>query len=95
MAVGDVGRRDRGEQLLQIPDPLLPAHLPHPVAHSVGRGEIAEGFPGLIPLHRPAHRLAGPVRQKNGAGLGVQGVHMADAVLLLLLPGILVLFDLF
>ena len=44
-------------------------------------------------FHDARQRFAAAVRQKNGTGVGVCYLHMADPVKLLVLPGVLVLLD--
>ena len=57
------------------------------------RGEIHVRFPGNFPGDEFVQRVAGAMRQENRAGLRIQRLDVADAVVLLVHARQLVLFD--
>ena len=93
MAIGNVKAGNGGELALDELDLGVGGEVPGGVADAIGGGEIDGGGLGDFLGHKGVHRRGGAVGEEDGAGLGVQGLDVADAVVFFVGPGELMFFD--
>ena len=92
MAVSYVGTGNFTEQFFQPGQSVRVPNAPYSVGNSIGGNKIIKGRLVLNIFYDFTDFLLCPVYQKNGAGVGVRGVYMADTVKFFVLSGIFMLF---
>ena len=93
MAVCNVSRRNLGKDSFDLLVLLCLSHLPYPVTNTVLGHKIIQRSLQHHLLHDLSQYLILTICQENGTCLGIHHIHMADPILLLLFPGVLVLLD--
>ena len=91
MAVGDIDRRQRVEGARQRRDGRVVVDHPHLVAHAVVGGDVDVGCARGGARQHGVDLGRGRIGHHHRAGLGVDGLDLADAVVLLQRRGQLVL----
>ena len=76
-----------GLNFMLIPD------YPYPVPHAVLRDKITGRCLPLYPCRKLPQHIACPISEKDWARLHIADIHMPDAVLLLVRPGVLMLLN--
>ena len=93
MAVGDVKIRNLRELRGDKRNVVRPGHHPRRVTHAIFAGEIHGGRIGGLARDKFIERRDGAIRQKHRAGLRVERLDVAHAVVFLVHAGQLVFFD--
>ncbi len=93
MSVRNIDLFHSGKSIPDNPHLLLFPHHPYPMGDPVRGSEIIQGFPCRHPVDHLPQRSLAAISQKDGARLGLADIHMADSVLLLVRPGILMFLN--
>src|SRR5260221_8315918 len=93
MSISDIGRTSGGEFLFDQLQLRRVTHHPGSVAHLIICREIDVGILAADLLNRLLHCVTGFEEQKNRSGLGVERLDMAGAIILLVRPRELMLFN--
>lgn len=93
VAVGDVKCGDAGEGFFNERDVAGGIDIPGGVADAVRSGEVDVGRGGGLFAHEVVHGGVGAIGEECGAGLGIEGFDVAEAVFFFVDAGEFVFFD--
>jgi hypothetical protein len=93
VAVRDINALHLGKAVLHQLTFIAVFDDPDTVAYIAVRHKVVDGLFFHIAFHDLIDQIIAAVGEKNGTGLCIAGIDMADAVLLLVFPRIFMLFD--